>query len=134
MPVKCHAKPGADNQRRKRQIKRQPDAEDVLPVAGAQHRFDHDEIAEDGVNHLNKQETERDAERAAQLAADDNGRDKQAGFKNVELKADVHPRLRHQQRPDRVADGAQQADDAQQLQDWRNELPFFPKYQRNEVI
>ncbi len=67
------------------------------------------------------------------MAADDDRRNKQKCFKHVEFEADIDAGFRHQQRTDRVADGAQQAHHAQQLQDRHNTDPFFTEHQRHHI-
>lgn len=133
MAVEHDAQAIAHRKRGQRKIKRQPQAQDVLPVAGAQHRFDHHEVAQHGIDDLHQQEADRYPDGARRMPADDNRRNEQEGFEDVKLEADIHAGLRHQQRADRVTHGAQQPHHAQQLQDRNDAVPLLAKHQRHEI-
>ena len=134
LPFQHNAQRITNPQRRQREIKGQPQTQDVLAITGTKNRFNHHEVTQNGVDNLHQQETKRDADCARHLPTNNNRRNKQKCFEYVEFKADIDPRFRHQQRTNRVTYGAQQTHHTQQLQHRNNAVPLFTKDQRYKVI
>ena len=96
LPFQHNAQRITDHQRRQREVKRQPQTQDVLAITGTKNRFNHHEVTQNGVDNLHQQEAKRDADCARHLPTNNNRRNKQKCFEYVEFKADIDPHFRHQ--------------------------------------